>query len=416
MSNSDPAVQESAVSTPKQSKPTKSTSKFPIKEVKEVSGQNTPSSSEIISEGTPKGGTKRALTSPLQPALAQPEKKTRPKFDSLSDTESDPTLHELSGDTDDDMDDDTNREVCPTPEPITEPIPEPDNLAVTHYVSRPMNPSDILSIAHELKQIMLPEIKQTVRDEIPDIETIVHQAVQSAVKAVTDVMDKKIEQLAADNAILRKDNENLVKLCSNLDNKVAKLEASNDSLEQYSRRNSVRISGIPQREQENTDKIVLDVARSMGVPLEITDIDRSHRVGSDKNRKRDILVKFVSYRTRQSLLTERKKLRNTEGMKDVFINEDLTTNRSKLLFDARRLVKAKVLKSAYSADGRILVRDFADRRYLIQDEADLNKHGDPDQLVGASAGAWASASATAPTGSRFGSDYTQRDRREEAMA
>ena len=69
---------------------------------------------------------------------------------------------------------------------------------------RPMNPSDILSIAHELKQIMLPEIKQTVRDEIPDIETIVHNAVQSAVKAVTDVMDQKIEQLAADNAILRK--------------------------------------------------------------------------------------------------------------------------------------------------------------------------------------------------------------------
>ena len=57
---------------------------------------------------------------------------------------------------------------------------------------RPMNPPDILSIAHELKQIMLPEIKQTVRDENPDIETIVHNAVQSAVKDVADVMDKKL--------------------------------------------------------------------------------------------------------------------------------------------------------------------------------------------------------------------------------
>lgn len=409
MSNSDPAVKESSVSTSKQSKQTKGKSTFPVKE---VSGQSTPSSTEIVSEGTPKGGTKRALTSPLQPALSQPEKKTRPKFDSVSDTEIDPTLHELPGDTDDDMDDDTNGEECPAPEPI----PEPGNVAVTHYVSQPMNPSDILSIAHELKQIMLPEIKQTVRDEIPDIETIVHNAVQSAVKAVTDVMDQKIEQLAADNVILRKDNENLVKLCSNLENRVAKLEASNDALEQYSRRNSVRISGIPQREQEDTDKIVLDVARSMDVPLDITDIDRSHRVGSDKNRRRDILVKFMSYRARQSLLTERKKLRNTEGMKDVFINEDLTSSRSKLLFDARRLVKAKVLKSAYSADGRILVRDFADKRYLIQDETDLNKHGDPDQPVGASAGAWASASATAQTGKRFGPDYILRDRREEAMS
>ena len=71
------------------------------------------------------------------------------------------------------------------------------------------------------------------------------------------------------------------------------------------------------------------------------------------------------------------------------------------MFDARRLVKAKVLKSAYSADGRKPVRDFADKRYLIQNETDLNRHGDPDQPVGAGAGAWASATATAQTGKRL---------------
>ena len=93
------------------------------------------------------------------------------------------------------------------------------------------------------------------------------------------------------------------------------------------------------------------------------------------------MVKCVSYRARQSLLRERKQLRNTEGMKDVFINEDLTSNRSKLLFDARPLVKAKVLKSAYSADGRKLVKVFADKRYLIQNELTLIDR--PDQSVGA---------------------------------
>ena len=62
------------------------------------------------------------------------------------------------------------------------------------------------------------------------------------------------------------------------------------------------------------------------------------------------------------------------------------------------------------------MRDFADKRYLIQNETDLNKHGDPDQPVGAGAGAWASATATAQTGRRSGSDYIQRGRREEAMS
>ena len=75
MSDSDSVVKESSVSTSMQSKQAKRKSVFPVKKAKEVSGQSTPST-ELISEGTPKGETKRALTSALQPALSQPEKNT----------------------------------------------------------------------------------------------------------------------------------------------------------------------------------------------------------------------------------------------------------------------------------------------------------------------------------------------------
>ena len=52
-----------------------------------------------------------------------------------------------------------------------------------------------------------------------------------------------------------------------------------DSLEQYSRRNSLRIAGIPEEEGEETDKIVLGLAANLNIELNQTEIDRSHHVG-----------------------------------------------------------------------------------------------------------------------------------------
>ena len=51
-----------------------------------------------------------------------------------------------------------------------------------------------------------------------------------------------------------------------------------------------------------------------------------------------IIVKFSSYRTRRKLYEARTKTR------DVYINEDLTKSRSKLLLKARRMVKKNFFK------------------------------------------------------------------------
>ena len=53
---------------------------------------------------------------------------------------------------------------------------------------------------------------------------------------------------------------------------------------------------------------------------------------------------------------KRKNLHDIDRFKDVFFNEDLTKSRSKLLFEARTLVRANKLQSAYASDGKIFVR------------------------------------------------------------
>ena len=237
--------------------------------------------------------------------------------------------------------------------------------APIHHLSVPLQPTEILQIASDLRAMMLPEIKMVVKEAVSE-------ATQSLKNDIKDLRDGII-QLQNDNISLQAENIHLRKANRATEERLAAVEYDNDSLEQYSRRNSLRISGIPEDKDENTDQEVMRIAGSLGVDIGRGDIDKSHRVSNfddhrrsgkgpgTKRRTRDVIVKFTTYNVRNKVYQERKELRNTETLKSVFINEDLTKKRSKLLFEARTLARADHLKAAYSSDGRIFVIDKEDK-------------------------------------------------------
>ena len=247
-----------------------------------------------------------------------------------------------------------------------------------------MHPNDIVQIVSELRALMVPEIKTIIKDNTPDTETIVYHAVKKA----TECFTKQINTVVRENASLKERCSKLEKTVAilELENNNRKLE--NDALEQYGRRNILRVSGIPESENEDTDEIILHLASDMGVPMSSSDIDRSHRVGKpeDKSRTgtrkskkstRDIIVKFSTYNARRKLFQIRKELRTTENedLKKIFINEDLTKLRSEILFEARNLRRVNKLNSAYSSDGKLFVRDKQDKKYQLSSLNDLVQFG-----------------------------------------
>ena len=156
-----------------------------------------------------------------------------------------------------------------------------------------------------------------------------------------------------------------------------------DELEQYGRRNSVRISSIPETSGEDTDAMVQTVARAVGVDLPPAAIDRSHRVGPQGTQPRPILVKLTSYRHKLALMKARAGLRNADSKKlfpslkwpappqssqplsqsshvpfatRIFINEDLTKPRAELAKKARGLKKANKTTDTWTRDGVIFIK------------------------------------------------------------
>ena len=95
-------------------------------------------------------------------------------------------------------------------------------------------------------------------------------------------------------------------------------------LQQYTRRNALRITNPawPEDPNEDTDKLVISLANALDVDIQPFEISRSHRVGKPRaGYQRPILVKFIGYRTRERLFKARKKLKEKQEFRKVYINE-----------------------------------------------------------------------------------------------
>lgn len=198
--------------------------------------------------------------------------------------------------------------------------------------------------------------------------------VEESVNKRMNEMELTIEKQKAEIFDLQNSNESKSKEISKLKEKVdnqqnhlQRLDNLANKQEQYSRRNCLRLFGCTERRGENTDKIVMDLVTGvLKVDLNLDDIERSHRVGKRKEETggkvapRGIIIKFKSYRKRQEVLANRRKLKGTKKS----LVEDLTQRNQELL---SRVKKASpVVMDAWSADGRIIA--------LLAETDDNGKH------------------------------------------
>jgi hypothetical protein len=177
------------------------------------------------------------------------------------------------------------------------------------------------------------------------VEAVVQRAVKAAVEAA----------LATFNEVISKLQEDVAALQRKLTDTNERLAERTDELEQYQRRDNLRIFGVKETTAESTDELVVQICREkLGVELPSDAISRSHRVGrrlepgaDGRERHRPIIVRFNTYRTRRTVFEAKKRLKGT----GVTIREDLTQLRQELY---RRAVTQFGLRNVWTQDGRVL--------------------------------------------------------------
>ena len=164
----------------------------------------------------------------------------------------------------------------------TKPVSEKDSTGsiVTEESEAGTPPTQITLSEDNLAQISV-YLRTSFESELPTL-------VSSIVEGVVSSLSEKISILSDENAQLKR--------------RVEELEIKVERAEQYSRRNCLRVCGIPETAGESVDEKIIEMATALDSDILINDIDRSHRLGKPRRsngqtvKPRDI--KFTSYRAR----------------------------------------------------------------------------------------------------------------------
>lgn len=195
------------------------------------------------------------------------------------------------------------------------------------------------------------------QSQVQDVKLVVDQSIKTVLgekhfldaiaAGVIKIVEEKLQKTFAE--IDKRISECDIKI-SEVTQQNMKLSQELDKQQQYSRRNNLRIFGLPVVPSEDTEEVVLNLFKSnMQLNLEKNMLDRVHRLGKVRDNKQQIIVKFISYRYRSLVLKNRKNLKGS----GIYIAEDLTTNRIKLYKEAQTKYGKE---HVWTNDGAIWVR------------------------------------------------------------
>ncbi len=219
----------------------------------------------------------------------------------------------------------------------------------------------ILIFANKFKEHYDDQITK-LQKEIEDLKSTVSLLVSG-----TDALNNLQQRSEADIELLQDSvesiEENQAKTLTNVNKQFGESEKAMksteqrlDDLEQESKSNNIRIIGIAEEEGEDLKIKVTDLVENNHQVrnIEPEDIADIGRMGKHTNKVRDILVKFKCSALWNKIYNKRKLLHHDNN--PIYINEDLTPQRSKLFFEARKLRKKEKIFGTWTQAGNIMVK------------------------------------------------------------
>ena len=197
-----------------------------------------------------------------------------------------------------------------------------------------------------------------ILQRLDDIE----KAIMASVTAVLTNFKVKIE-LQLKEEMKKLDDSLVAKITKEVDDKLKEVrEEFNQSTtfiehaihnEQYSRKNSVRISGITEEEGKDVEQKAIDFMKTnLKVDISRSEIEISHRVGrqqqdaSGRQLPRQVIVKFESHKVKEKTMRAKSLLKGTNSS----LQEDLIPAIYKRL---KELKKCFRVDKCWSVDGKV---------------------------------------------------------------
>lgn len=246
--------------------------------------------------------------------------------------------------------------------------------------------------ADQFPQFLKDHLKLLVQEQV-NSQTQIYKQDMDALKAEIVELKSSQEFICNQYDQLKKDYDDIIKKNReqkiDFDKKTAEEASKIDCIEQYGRRQNLEFKGVPQKDGENTNDIVVKLAKVLDVDIKESDISTSHRLPAKHKQLNSeeepahpvIIARFVNRDVRNAIYGKRKAAKHlpsdkfpVQGMKELFVNENLTQQRKKLLWLTKQRAKVNGFKYVWTNNGKICVRENEESPiHTLLTESELNK-------------------------------------------
>ncbi|XP_077991077.1 uncharacterized protein LOC144445411 [Glandiceps talaboti] len=220
-------------------------------------------------------------------------------------------------------------------------------------------------------------------DKISSVEDRITELQKSVdfISGSFDTFKKELDDINAQAAQLKTENEHLQGRLQATQRELSTTQDEMHELQQYTRRNILEISGVPQHAGEDTDDIAIRVAEAVGVIVSASDIDNSHRLPrrhqentTERKQPPPIIVKFTRRTVRNNIYYSRKNLKDKtpkhlnldrQATNRIYINESLSSVMKRLFHQANERRKMLNWKFIWTNNGKIYTRKDADSQPIM---------------------------------------------------
>ena len=193
---------------------------------------------------------------------------------------------------------------------------------------------------------------QELEQEIPELKSALN-----ANQRETEKLKTQLTKAERANDRLRNELnvDTRIKLKDHIEER-NKLGEKYDDLEQYSRKNTLEILGVPEGAYTSTDEVVIRIGEAINVDIKPEDIEISHKL--KRKTSKPVIVKFVSHKVKSLLYKARTRLKNVKSSdvfpsyafayredQRIFINENLTNYRRELFWKANKMKRDNMITS-----------------------------------------------------------------------
>ncbi|XP_054276480.1 uncharacterized protein LOC128995487 [Macrosteles quadrilineatus] len=249
-------------------------------------------------------------------------------------------------------------------------------------VKTPSNASSSSTSTVITKEFFLSVIESLKREIAAELKAVKSDTVElkSSIQHLSDTVDDVSKQFAdfkKEIGKLKKDNEELLQQNVVLNSKVTDLQERLRTLEQYSRKTNVEISGIPKSPNEDVRAIVGDIGRALGLEVQPSQIAAAHRIPSfNKTRTPSLVVQFTERATKETFISKYKESRasgvnltanrvnNTFPHDRVYVNDHLSPENKQFFAKLKKKCNELGYTFVWSRDGKFFVKRSAGEKTI----------------------------------------------------